>query len=80
MMDSDMSIARALGVFHDINNPEISDHEKAVAIYVVTQKQRRLNEVKKEAMVDVIRWLWRRVFRVRKETPDENKPAPEAGD
>ena len=68
MKDSDMTIAEALAIFHDIENPEISDHKKAVAIYVVTQKQRRLNEVKKEAMVEVIRWLWRRSFR-KKEAP-----------
>lgn len=66
-MDSDMTLARALAIFHDIKNQEISDHDKAVAIYIVTRKQRRLNEIKKEAMVEVILWLWRRVFRVKKE-------------
>ena len=68
MKDSDMTIAEALGVFHDINNPEISDHKKAVAIFIVTETRRRYNEVYNEAMVEVIRWLWRRSFR-KKEAP-----------
>lgn len=66
-MDSNMPISTAMAIFHDINNEEISAHDKAVAIYLVTRKQRRLNEIKKEAMVEVILWLWRRVFRVKKE-------------
>lgn len=66
-MDSDMPIARALAIFHDIRNPDITDHEKAVAIYLVTSKPRRINEAGKDAMVEVIRWLWRRCFRVKKE-------------
>jgi len=69
MKDSDMTICRAVAIFSDIENPETSDHDKAVAIYIVTQKPRRYSGVKKEAAIEVIRWLWRRSFRARKEKP-----------
>ena len=68
MKDSDMTVAKAVGIFSDIENPEHSDHEKGVAIYIVASKKRRLNDVTKEAMAKVILWLWRRSFR-KKEAP-----------
>ena len=34
-MDNDMKIGRALGIVHDMENEEISDREKAAAIYVL---------------------------------------------
>ncbi len=63
-MDSDMKIYRAVAIFSDIRNEEISDHEKAVAIYrVMNRPEKQLQQVKKTAMLEVIRWLWQRCFR-----------------
>lgn len=63
-MDSDMKAYRAVAIFSDIWNPEISDHEKAVAIWrVIKRPLRQLCQVKKETMLEVIRWLWERCFR-----------------
>lgn len=71
MKYGDISVGRALGIFSDIENPEISDREKGEAIYIILNRPHRLNEVKKEEMLRVMRWLWRRCFRVRKENGND---------
>lgn len=65
-MDSEMNIYKAVAIFSDIDNESISDHDKSVAIYIVASRDRTF-EVKKDAMMKVIRWLWQRCFRVKKE-------------
>jgi len=68
MSDSEMHAYRAVAIFSDIRNEKISDHEKAVAIYrVINRPLEQLGQVKKTAMLEVIRWLWDRCFRVKKE-------------
>ena len=52
----------AYGLFSDINSDKFTDHEKAMAIYIVMTDKRARN-VKKDAAFDVIRWLWNRCFR-----------------
>ena len=39
-MDNDMKIGRALGIVHDMENEEISDREKAAAIYLENIRRR----------------------------------------
>ncbi len=65
-MDNDMKIGRALGIVHDMENEEISDREKAAAIYVLCVRSEHLNDMQKKEMFSIIRWLWNRCFRLRK--------------
>ncbi len=65
-MESDMKISRALGIVHDIENEKISDHEKAVAIFLLCIRSERINELQKKEMIGIIRWLWHRNFLIRK--------------
>ena len=61
-----MSIGKAIGIFCDIWSDEIDDHEKATAIYVIMNREKRMGEVPKVAQNEVIKWLWHRAFRIRK--------------
>lgn len=63
-MESNMKIGRALGIVHDIENESISDRDKATAIYVLCIRTERLNDLQKKEMFSIIRWLWKRCFRV----------------
>lgn len=61
----DMPAYRAVAIFSDIGNGKISDMEKAQAIAVILGRPlRQLDQVKKTAMLEVIRWLWSRCFGV----------------
>ena len=60
-----MSVGLAEGIFADIANVEFSDKEKIEAIYVMIQKD-RMHDVKKEHLMNVIRWMFKRCFVVRK--------------
>ena len=59
-----MRVGRAVGIASDITSERFSDKEKAEALYVVISHD-RFNEMKKDAMAEVIKWLFRRCFRVR---------------
>lgn len=63
-MDNDMKLCRALGIVNDIESEKISDREKATAIYVLFIRETKIDEVYKKEMLSIIRWLWRRCFRV----------------
>lgn len=58
-----MKIGKALGIFSNINSDDYTNKEKAEAIYLVMQKN-RAHDVRKDAMNDVIRWLWHRCFKI----------------
>ena len=62
-----MNIGVARGIFSDINSDKFNDKEKAMAIYKVMQKDRRIKDVTKKAMCEVIMWLWNRQFRLKKD-------------
>lgn len=63
-----MKIGEAWNIFYDINNPEISDEEKGMAIYTIWKMETH-NSVTKAAMLKVIGWLLKLAF----ELPEEGK-------
>lgn len=70
-MGNDMKLCRALGIVNNIESEEISDREKAAAIYVLCIRAARIDEVHKKELLGIIRWLWKRLFRVR----EKGKPS-----
>ena len=60
-----MNVGEAIGIFSNIESENYTHKQKAEAIYIV-MFQGRTKDVRKEAMGDVIKWLWKRCFRVRK--------------
>ena len=65
-MDEKMSAGLAIGIFSNIEDEKHTDKEKAIAIYEVMNRPNSVKEVKKEAMIKVIWWLWNRQYRIRK--------------
>lgn len=61
-----MKIGLAEGIFANINGEEYTDKEKAEAIYLVIQKN-KFKELKKEHLVEVVKWLFARCFRIREQ-------------
>lgn len=66
-----MKVGEAIGIFSNIESEKYTHKQKAEAIYIVMSKD-RIHDVRKEAMNDVIKWLWNRCFRIRK-NEDEHK-------
>lgn len=65
-MANEMSLGKAIEIFVNVDSEEFTDIEKAVAIRKIASKETRLDTVKKTEMAAVIRWLWKRSFRVKK--------------
>lgn len=66
MQNNHKGLGRSAGIFSNIESDEFTVEEKARAILTIMQKDNP-KEVKKEAMMQVIRWLWNRCFRVHKD-------------
>jgi len=73
MTDNGMSVGKAIGIFSNINEDKYSDAEKARAIYIIMNRSVHKGEVVKEDMMEVIKWLWHRQFRVRKNNDNNNQ-------
>ena len=58
-----MKIGYARAVFEDINSDKYSEYEKAMAIYRVINMETH-NSVTKASMLEAIRWLWDRHFKI----------------
>ena len=58
---SEMNIGKATAIFNDIYQPGITDIERGEAIKTVVEMDTH-NGVTKEAMIQVIKYLWNMVF------------------
>ena len=56
-----MNAGKAVAIFNDINRPGITDIERGEAIKVVAEMDTH-NGVTKDAMIQVIKYLWNMVF------------------
>ena len=56
-----MNAGKATAIFNDINRPGITDIERGEAIKAVVEMDTH-NGVTKEAMIQVIKYLWNMVF------------------
>jgi hypothetical protein len=63
----DMDVGTALGIFSNIEDDRHSDKEKAIAIYLIMSRKSSINEVLKADMMNVIRWMWNKLFRIKKD-------------
>lgn len=61
-----MSLGTACVIFHNIDNPDISEEEKAAAIFKVINMETH-NGVTKASMLKVLRWLLELSFDIREE-------------
>ena len=61
-----MNKGRALAIFENIENASESIEEKGEAICIVMNMETH-NSVTKANMLKVIRWLWDRVFEIKRE-------------
>ncbi len=59
----------AIDIVKDLSNNNVSDNERALAIYQVMNMP-TLMSVTKAEMVNVIRWLWHQAFRFETEEKD----------
>jgi len=72
--DRPFPLGRALGIFHDIWNPDVTDEEKGDAIRIVMGMGNHRG-IRREAMVEVIRYL----LQVAYLDPEEEAALIEAG-
>ena len=56
-----MNIGKATAIFNDINRPGTTDIERGEAIKAMVEMETH-NGVTKEAMIQVIKYLWNMVF------------------
>lgn len=61
-----MSLGTACAIFHNIDNPDISEEEKAAAIFKVINMETH-NSVTKASMLKALRWLLELSFDIREE-------------
>lgn len=61
-----MNKGRALAIFENIENASESIEEKGEAIHIVINMETH-NSERKASMLEVIRWLWDRVFELEQE-------------
>lgn len=56
-------IGLALRIFTDIDSPAYTEREKAWAVWVVMGMSTH-NGIKKDEMLEVIRWLWNQHYEI----------------
>lgn len=58
-----MNTGLALAIFFNLDREDLSDEEKALAIYTVMNMETH-NSVKKDNMLKAIKWLWHRQYEI----------------
>lgn len=58
-----MNTALALAIFCNLDREDLSDEEKALAIYTVMNMGTH-NSVRKSDMLKAIKWLWHRQYEI----------------
>ncbi len=58
-----MNISKACAIFKNINANNISDDDKALAIYMVMNMETH-NGITKAAFLEVVKWLWNRNYEI----------------
>lgn len=61
-----MNIGKACAIIKNINANNISDDDKALAIYIVMNMETH-NGITKSELIEAVKWLWNRSYEVSEE-------------
>lgn len=61
-----MNMGKACAIFKNINDDNISDDDKALAIYIVMNMVTH-NGITKAEFLEAVKWLWNRSYEVKSE-------------
>lgn len=61
-----MSVSKAMIIFTNINSNAFTDEQKAIAIHQVVNMATH-NAIKKDDMLEVIRFLWDKLYEIEEE-------------
>lgn len=61
-----MNMGTACAIFKNINDDNISDDDKALAIYIVMNMVTH-NGITKAEFLEAVKWLWNRSYEVKSE-------------